>query len=69
MNWFRAQSELSSGAVEGLNGRIRVVIRGSYGFRTFKAIEMALYHVLARMPGPKLPTDSAEEARFQSFAG
>jgi len=25
MNWFRAKGEISSGAVEGLNNKIRVV--------------------------------------------
>jgi transposase len=27
LNWFRAKGEVSSGAVEGLNNRIRVVAR------------------------------------------
>ncbi len=35
MNWFRAKGEISSGAVEGLNNKIRVVTRRSYGFRTY----------------------------------
>jgi hypothetical protein len=52
MNWFRAKGELSSGAVEGLNNKIRVVTRRLYGFRTFKAMEMALYHTLGRLPEP-----------------
>ena len=34
MNWFKAKGEISSGAVEGLNNKIRVVTRRSYGFRT-----------------------------------
>jgi transposase len=53
MNWFRAKGELSSGAVEGLNNKIRVVTRRSYGFRTFKAMDMALYHTLGRLPEPE----------------
>jgi transposase len=32
LNWFRAKAEISSGAVEGLNKKIRVVTRRSYGF-------------------------------------
>ena len=55
MNWFRAKGELSSGAVEGLNNKIRVVTRRSYGFRTYHALEMALYHNLGRLPEPDLP--------------
>lgn len=53
LNWFRAKGEISSGAVEGLNNKIRVVTRRSYGFRTYKAMEIALYHNLGRLPEPK----------------
>ena len=53
LNWFRAKGEISSGAVEGLNNKIRVVTRRSYGFRTFDAMEMALYHTLGRLPEPE----------------
>lgn len=52
MNWFRAKGEISSGAVEGLNNKIRVVTRRSYGFRTYRAMELALYHALGRLPEP-----------------
>ena len=52
LHWFRAKGEISSGAVEGLNNKIRVVTRRSYGFRTYKAMEMALYHTLGRLPEP-----------------
>jgi len=53
LNWFKAKGELSSGAVEGLNNKIRVVTRRSYGFRTFKAMELALYHTLGKLPEPE----------------
>ena len=53
LNWFRAKGELSSGAVEGLNNKIRVVTRRAYGLRTFKAMEIALYHAIGRLPEPK----------------
>lgn len=53
LNWFRAKGEISSGPVEGLNNKIRVVTRRSYGFRTYKAMEMALYHNLGRLPEPE----------------
>jgi transposase len=33
LNWFRAKGEVSSAAVEGLNNKIRVVTRRSYGLR------------------------------------
>ncbi|MDE3100221.1 MAG: ISL3 family transposase [Verrucomicrobiota bacterium] len=54
LNWFRAKGEISSGAVEGLNNKIRVVTRRSYGFRTYEAMEIALYHTLGRLPEPEL---------------
>lgn len=52
LNWFRAKGEVSSGAVEGLNNKIRVVTRRSYGFRTYQAMELALYHNIGRLPEP-----------------
>lgn len=52
LNWFKAKGEISSGAVEGLNNKIRVVTRRAYGFRTFEAMEIALYHSLGRLPEP-----------------
>jgi transposase len=53
LNWFKAQGEVSSGAVEGLNNKIRVVTRPSDGFRTYDAMEIALYHTLGRLPEPE----------------
>jgi transposase len=53
LNWFRAKGEISAGAVEGLNNKIRVVTRRSYGFRTYDAMDMALYHSLRRLPEPE----------------
>ena len=53
LNWFEAKGEVSSGAVEGLNNKIRVVTRRSYGFRTYKAMELALYHTLGKLPEPE----------------
>jgi transposase len=53
LNWFRAKGEISAGAVEGLNNKVRVVTRRSYGFRTYEAMELALYHSLGRLPEPE----------------
>jgi transposase len=44
LNWFKARGEVCTGATEGLNNKIRVVTRRAYGFRTYKAMEIALYH-------------------------
>jgi transposase len=54
LNWFRAQGMLSSGAVEGMNNKLKVITRSSYGFRTFKATQIALYHKLGKLPEPEL---------------
>ncbi|MDE3164777.1 MAG: transposase, partial [Acidobacteriota bacterium] len=53
LNWFRAKGEVSSGAVEGLTNKTRVVPRRSYGFRTYEAMEIAIYHSLGRLPEPE----------------
>jgi transposase len=53
LNRFRAKGEISAGAVEGLNSKIRVITRRSYGFRTFGALEVGLYHTLGRLPEPE----------------
>ena len=52
LNWFKAKGEISNGVVEGLNNKIRVVTRRSYGFRTYDAMETALYHTLGHLPEP-----------------
>ena len=53
LNWFKAKGEISGGVVEGLNNKIRVVTRRAYGFRTFDAMEIALYHTLGKLPEPE----------------
>ncbi len=54
LNYFRAHKLFSSGVVEGLNNKAKVTMRKSYGFRTFKVLELALYHSLAKLPEPEL---------------
>ena len=54
LNWFKTKGEISSAAVEGLNNKMRVVTRRSYGFRTYRAMELALYHSLGRLPEPEM---------------
>jgi transposase len=53
LNYFRAQKLLSSGVVEGLNNKAKLTMRKSYGFRTFRALELALYHSLGKLPEPE----------------
>ena len=54
LNWFRAKKLFSSGVVEGLNNKVKLTMRKSYGFRTFKAAELALYHTLGKLSEPQL---------------
>jgi transposase len=53
LNWFRARGQVSAGAVEGLNNKVKLVTRKSYGFRTVKVVELALLHNLGDLPEPK----------------
>ena len=53
LNWFRAEGAISAGIVEGLNTKAKLTIRKAYGFRTAKAIEIALYHQLGDLPEPE----------------
>jgi transposase len=54
LNWFKARSLVSLGAPEGMNNRLKLTLRKSYGFRTFKATEIALYHTLGDLPEPPM---------------
>jgi len=54
LNYFRARKEFSSGVVEGLNNKAKVTMRKAYGYRTFKVAELSLYHVLGKLPEPRL---------------
>ena len=53
LNWFRAEGAISAGIAEGLNNKAKLTMRKAYGFRTEKAIEIALYHQLGDLPEPK----------------
>lgn len=54
LNYFTAKKQFSSGVVEGLNNKAKVTMRKSYGFRTFRITELALYHALGKLPEPEL---------------
>ena len=54
LNYFRAKKAISGGVIEGLNNKAKVTFRKSYGFRTDKAREIALFHVLGKLPEPEL---------------
>ena len=52
LNWFKAKKAFSSGIVEGINNKAKVVTKKAYGFKTFKCAEIALYHQLGKLPEP-----------------
>jgi transposase len=57
LNYFRAQKLISSGIVEGLNNKAKITMRKSYGFRTYRVLELALYHSLGKLPEPESAHD------------
>jgi transposase len=54
LNWYRARGTISAGVVEGFNNKAKLTTKKAYGFRTYGAIETALYHQLGNLPEPKL---------------
>lgn len=55
LNWFAAKKQYNAGIVEGLNANVKLRFRKAYGFRTFEAVEVALYHQLGHLPEPETP--------------
>lgn len=53
LNWFRAKKEYSSGVIEGLNRKVNLITRKSYGFRNVEILKTALFHVLGDLPEPE----------------
>ncbi len=51
-NWFKAKGTISSGVVEGFNNKAKLTMRKSYGFRSQRIIQLALYHNLGALPEP-----------------
>ena len=43
---LREDLTTSSGLVEGMNNKAKLTMRKSYGFRTFRVLELSLYHSL-----------------------
>jgi transposase len=53
LNFFKAKKIYSSGAVEGLNRRVNLITRRSYGFKNLEVLKIALYHTMGHLPEPK----------------
>ena len=54
INWFHARGEISAGTVAGLNNKAKLTARKAYGFRSYRCVEIALYHTLGRLPEPDI---------------
>ena len=54
LNWAEAREQVSLGAVEGLNNRLKANLGNSCCFRTHRAIKIMLYHKLGSLPEPEL---------------
>ncbi len=52
LNWFGAKGAISAGAVEGMNNKLILVTRKSYGCRTSRVAKLALLHNLGHLPKP-----------------
>jgi hypothetical protein len=57
LDGFDVLRVVSSGVVEGLNNKAKVTMRKSYGFRTYRVLELALYHSLGKLPEPESTHD------------
>ena len=53
LNYFRAQEMPSSGVVESVNNKAKVTMRKSYAFRTYRVLELAVYHSVGKLPEPE----------------
>jgi hypothetical protein len=54
MNWFKAKKMYSSGAVEGLNRKVNLVTRKAYGYKSYDALKIGLFHTMGHLPEPKI---------------
>ena len=53
MNWFKAKKQFSSGIVEGMNRKVNLVTRRSFGFRSYEVLKIALFHTMGDLPEPE----------------
>ena len=51
---LRCKSRFPADGFEGMNNKAKLTMRKSYGFRTFRVLELALYHSLGKLPEPEL---------------
>jgi transposase len=68
LNYFKAKRQFSSGVVEGLNAKVKLTLKRSYGFRTENAREVALYHALGRLLEPEFTHSFFRQTKFPSMS-
>jgi len=61
-NHFWAQKLIPSGVVEDLDNKAKVTMRKSYGFRTFRVLQMASNLHLASCQNWNAPTNPSDES-------
>jgi transposase len=54
LNWFEARGTVSAGSVEGMNYKVKLAMKNAYGFRSFRATEVALFHKLGALTESEL---------------
>jgi len=64
LNYSRTQKLIPGGVVVGLNNKAKVTMRKSYGFRTYRVLELALYHSLGKLPEPESTHVFSDESFF-----
>lgn len=52
LNYFRAKRQYTSAMVEGMNHKARVSLARSFGHRSFRVLQLVLYHNLGELPEP-----------------
>ena len=52
LNYFRAKRQFTNAVTEGKNHKARVMLAKSYGHRSYKVLQLALYHALGELPEP-----------------
>jgi hypothetical protein len=55
--------------VEGLSNKAKVTMRKSYGFRTFRCLELAVYHSLGKLPEPESTKQCFLTSRIPGMGG
>jgi transposase len=51
------ESSFPAASWAGLNNKAKITMRKSYGFRTYRVLELALYHSLGKLPEPESTHD------------